>query len=286
MKEEPGERYIGLVHGRIFLYASKHNLREAKKYIMYAARQNIDTLILPYTQLQGPILYEEHTGKYTIRKNAFTVPGPLIGNLSIVAKNHGVDLLITGLYEKAGPKLYITGLGIPAGPGELFYKTRKIILSEYEKNLGFSPGKSPKLISLSNISYGLIYDSEILYPEMLRLLQLMGSNIILYGMHPNNIIPNYSILLKTYSYISDTIIACTGSTVYHMDRERYTIPTIVYKSGEKILEHDSDETALILIPKKSLIKSKGNISGELLNLLYRYTKLTTKIIQNMRKRGG
>ncbi len=286
MKEEPGERYIGIVHGRIFLYASKHNLREAKKYIMYAARQNIDTLILPYTQLQGPIIYEEQVGKNTIRKNAFTIPGPLISNLSIVAKNHGVDLLITGLYEKAGSKLYITGLGIPAGPGEVFYKTRKMILSEYEKKLGFSPGKSPKLISLSNIEYGLIYDSEILYPEILRLLQLMGSNIVLYGMHPNNIIPNYSILLKTYSYIMDTIIVSVGSTVYNMDKERYTIPTIVYSHGNKIIEHDSGETALILIPRKTLVRSKGNISEELLNVLYRYTRLTTRIIQRIGRTEG
>ncbi len=266
---------------------------------MYASNYNIDTLILPYTQPHGPILFEERGEEEKeevedkekiekeirdkIKKNSLSIPGSYIRSLSIIAKNHGIDLLIPGVYERAGPKLYITSVGIPADPGEVFLKTRKTILSDKEVSRGFSPGKLPGIIELSNVRYGLMHDSEILFPEIARYLQVRGADILLYNMHPNHIQPNYSSILKVYSYILHKMIICSGSITYYMDKEIYHMPTTIYEGGEKIMEYRGGETALILIPKNKLLNNT-DVNPKILERIHQYIRAIHKHVSTIKAR--
>ncbi|MCD6301537.1 MAG: carbon-nitrogen hydrolase family protein, partial [Staphylothermus sp.] len=128
--------YLGLIHAHVYLEDKKGNLDNARRLVYLASEQHLDTIIFPYMQPYGPIIERDLT-KYHIRKKyGLSFASGYLYNLNIMAKNYGVNVIIPGVVEKTGSKLYISAIYIHGTIGEEPEKYRKMILYEDERKIG------------------------------------------------------------------------------------------------------------------------------------------------------
>ncbi len=284
-EEDSGLGYLGIVHGNVYMYSTKHNLDTAKKYIMFAEKYNVRILILPYMQPHGPIIWDVPLKeKRRVKSAALSIFSPYFHQLSIVTRNRGIDLVIPGFIEKAGPRLFIAGITIPALPGRDYIRVRKKVVSLKEQQLGISPSKKIEVLNIDPFRIGIIYEEEIKYPELLRIITMMNTSFLIYCMSPNNIIKNYTSMLKTMSYIFGTWIIHIGGLVYNVNRLYYKIPTLISNSdGDIILHYSGLEPALILVPPR-MITGNPPIKGEIELIVHQYMRYVVHRLQSKKKK--
>lgn len=110
------------------------------------------------------------------RRSAVTVPGPVIGQLTDIAKQHDVWLSV-GLLEDAGNTLYNTQVLV--GPKGLCGKWRKMHIPMFETPF-YNGGEAPSVVQteLGRIGCNICFDS--LLPESTRLLAVQNVEIVLF----------------------------------------------------------------------------------------------------------
>ena len=196
---------IAVLHSRIRLGAKRANFRSLKRAIVeiseYQKSRKIDIVVLPPYPFTGPIIgyYPSHRTNSHIRSNAERLGGSIsphsvLGNLLWLAANLGIEIVVGPIVERAGPRLYITAFYVDR-LGNITGKYRKIAVTLEEKRNGINPGKDVGVFTSSSTGakIGVFVDEDLAYPEIFRLIQHKGVNIIIGFMLPmgNDVIRSF-----------------------------------------------------------------------------------------------
>ncbi len=257
--EEYKYGYIAVAHIRIHVFGRKHNLETAKKFIILASKYNARILVYPYMQPHGPIIdyihfkksierYSAHEIKRIIRGSAVSLQGGYLYNLWITGKNHGVDLLIPGVLETAGKRLYVSGIALPGVIGSRIHVTRRTVIRDHDPEYGVYRSKEINVLELPELNVGVFMDNEILYPEILRILKFKGAAFYVYGMSQVEPVKNYTILLKSLSLMFKAWVIHPGSVICDKDSCSWRTSTVIVDDRGEAFEYNGIEQALILIP--------------------------------------
>lgn len=274
--------YIAVGHINVYIKDKRNNLDIARKSLLLAQENYVDTLILPYMQPYGPILDDDISKNTLRRRYGLSLTSGYLANLSIIAKNYGVNTLLMGAIEKTGSKIYLSAFLVPGTIGEPIDKYRKIILSDREKKIGFNKGRTPKKFQCRNIYYSIVLDDEILYPELIKLNLYLGTDVLFVGIAPDYPVKNYISIIKSLAYMTRSMIILVGGIYYFEDKLSYIIPTMIFnEKGDILFKYVSDEQALIMLPTQYLIREHKTIDQDTIFIHMLYDKLLQQ-----KKRGA
>ena len=155
------------------------NLAHAEKLINTAAKSRAFFIALPEVfNFRGNL---NEAGKM-----AEPIPGPSTNLISNLAKEHKVWILIGSMMEKdkKDSKPYNTSFLINP-KGELIAKYRKIHLfdiklkgKEILESSRNKAGKTPKIVSIENVKFGLSICYDLRFPELYRHYSEKGAEVI------------------------------------------------------------------------------------------------------------
>uniref|UniRef100_A0A7C4D716 Carbon-nitrogen hydrolase family protein n=2 Tax=Staphylothermus marinus TaxID=2280 RepID=A0A7C4D716_STAMA len=270
-EQDTGDTYVAIAHINIYMNNMRKNLENVRKIVLFMGETSLELLVIPYFDPYGPILTEYgDLSKKVIKKYSLTIRSRYLSELLILSRNHGINILLPGFIEKAGSREYLSAM-LFRGDCDEVVKYRKIFLSENELKLGLSRGSEPGFFNLGKLSFSLMLDSELYYPELSRLL-LLYTNFLIVGIPQNIPLKNYFSIVKTISEINSSLVLIPGSRVYHTDKLYYSLPTIIVdENGDIAYRYSEDEQAVILIPVNRLNKKmKTNIKD--IEIIYRLFK--------------
>ena len=184
---------IGVLHAKIRMGAKRGNTRRLYTLIQGIMQKfSLDLLVLPAYAFTGPVIEYYPTNRIRHYLSAFAERmGRNIVSTSILlypmrwAREFGVNILVGPMIERAGPRLYVTALLIDYD-GAIVAKYRKIGVTRKEEQYGINRGKEPGVFPIPGTSgkIGVFADDDLAYPEVFRILQESGVNILLGFMLP------------------------------------------------------------------------------------------------------
>jgi len=237
-----------IIHGRVRLGARYSNMRYIKRVVTETLEnidKSVDVIVLPPYPLTGPVIgYVNENRIYdNIKSSADMLSQKTVSNKTMeflvrLARDHDVSIITGPLFERAGPRLYVTSLYIDRF-GSLVAKYRKIGVTRLEREHNIHPGSEPGVFILGpqQARIGVFIDEDLAYPEIFRSLQAEGVNIILGFMLP---------------YVSDYFkIVTDEQKKMTMDEE-----TIV-----KFLEVRSRETGVPIVLVGGIVEASNHSYG-------------------------
>jgi len=155
--------------------------------------------------------------------------------------------------------------------GRLENKYRKLILSNIESLYNIVPEKdiSSILFNTRSLNIGVATNNEILYPKLLRIYKILGSDLVIFPMNTFN----YKYSMTTYiakSRIEENNLSLImmGSVIEFRGELGGGAPTIIYdEEGSKIYEYKGTKPTLILLPM-NFFRRKSKVIGDLDKLIH------------------
>jgi predicted amidohydrolase len=156
--------------------SKSENLLKIEKLTLKAKQQGADLIIFPEMSLTGYVLLDQ------VYELAETIPGPSTQKIETLAKKTGMHIIfgMPELSEKTKATIFNTAVCV--GPQGLIGKYRKMYLpthSVFEEKRYFRPGYEAAAFQteLGNIGLTICYD--VFFPEVYRLIRLMGAQLII-----------------------------------------------------------------------------------------------------------
>ncbi len=183
---------IGIIHASIKLGTKRSNTSRISRYVenLVNERPEVDVVVLPPYPITGPVIgyYPRDQLPTKIRELAERISQRELGKVSVnalarIASKHGKYIVAGPLLERAGPKVYITTVVIDP-KGSIIGKYRKITLTSAERDAGISSGKDVEVLDIKGVKLGVFVDEDLATPEIFRMMQQRGVNIILGTMLP------------------------------------------------------------------------------------------------------
>ncbi len=185
---------IAVMHSKVKIGAKRGNLRRLGLELgnIMDNWSDIDLVVLPAYPITGPLIgyYPPNRAKQAMKNMAErisskgTALGQSIVTISKWSEDYGINIIAGPILERAGPKLYSTVLHI-APDGSIEGKYRKITLTRKEVEAGLSPGRSVEVFNIRGKGLvGVYVDEDLTHPEIFRVMQTRGSNIIIGFMLP------------------------------------------------------------------------------------------------------
>jgi predicted amidohydrolase len=152
------------------------NLLKIEKLTLKAKQQGAELIIFPEMSLTGYVLLDQ------VYEVAETIPGPSTQKIETLAKKTGMHIIfgMPELSEKTQATIFNTAVCV--GPQGVIGKYRKMYLpthSVFEEKRYFRPGYEAAAFKteLGNIGLTICYD--VFFPEVYRLIRLMGAQLII-----------------------------------------------------------------------------------------------------------
>jgi len=156
--------------------SKSENLLKIEKLTLKAKQQSADLIIFPEMSLTGYVLLDQ------VYELAETIPGPSTQKIETLAKKTGMHIIfgMPELSEKTQATIFNTAVCV--GPKGLIGKYHKMYLpthSVFEEKRYFRPGYEAAAFQteLGNIGLTICYD--VFFPEVYRLIRLMGAQLII-----------------------------------------------------------------------------------------------------------
>ena len=156
--------------------SKSENLLKIEKLTLKAKQQGADLIIFPEMSLTGYVLLDQ------VYELAETIPGPSTQKIETLAKKTGMHIIfgMPELSENTQATIFNTAVFV--GPQGLIGKYRKMYLpthSVFEEKRYFRPGYEAVSFQteLGNIGLTICYD--VFFPEVYRLIRLMGAQLII-----------------------------------------------------------------------------------------------------------
>ena len=140
-----------------------------------ARMQNIDLLVFPELHLTGYTMQDE------VYNLAEPVPGPSVGKVEKLAREHGVHIVF-GMPEMSEVKGVVHNTAVLVGPKGMIGKYRKIHLpthSVFEERRYYRPGQTVPVFDTNLGKIGLTICYDLYFPELTRLEALGGAELII-----------------------------------------------------------------------------------------------------------
>ncbi len=200
----------------------------------------------------GPILSKDLSkaiGKKSVKDYALTIRTGYLHDLILLAKNYGINLFLPGYIENAGPRKYLSAALVYGYDGRVV-RYRKMFLTDYEEKVGLSYGTKPQVFTLDHVSFTVMLDNELLYPELAR-LNLLFSDFLVAGIPQNEPPKKYDSIVKTISRVNNSVTIVPGGRIFRSSTLYNSLPTMIIDGeGEILYRYNEDEQGLILIPTK------------------------------------
>jgi predicted amidohydrolase len=156
--------------------SKSENLLKIEKLTLKAKQQGADLIIFPEMSLTGYVLLDQ------VYELAETIPGPSTQKIETLAKKTDMHIIfgMPELSENTQATIFNTAVFV--GPQGLIGKYRKMYLpthSVFEEKRYFRPGYEAVSFQteLGNIGLTICYD--VFFPEVYRLIRLMGAQLII-----------------------------------------------------------------------------------------------------------
>ena len=156
------------------------NLERVGSFVSVAREQGAQAVLLPELFTTGMFGFFSITGEYGeiesyLRKLAEPIPGRTTEYLAHLAAENGV-YIYGSILERRGDKYHIAGVFLSPSEG-LIATYRKVHLWDREKDF-LSAGTEPVVVETDMGPIGLTICYDLLFPEYIRGLVLMGAQII------------------------------------------------------------------------------------------------------------
>jgi len=183
---------IGVLHSTVRLGTKRSNTNRISRYVsrLVSERPEVDAIVLPPYPLTGPIVgyypkdqLRTKIREYAERINVRDVGRTSVGALAKIAAQYKKYLIAGPLLERAGPRVYVTTVVIDPS-GAIIGKYRKIALTSAEKEAGLSHGKEVEVVDIKGARLGVFADEDLAMPEIFRMMQQRGVNMIIGTMLP------------------------------------------------------------------------------------------------------
>ena len=156
--------------------SKSENLLKIEKLTLKAKQQGADLIIFPEMSLTGYVLLDQ------VYELAETIPGPSTQKIETLAKKTGMHIIFGMPELSENTQATIFNTAVCVGPQGLIGKYRKMYLpthSVFEEKRYFRPGYEAVSFQteLGNIGLTICYD--VFFPEVYRLIRLMGAQLII-----------------------------------------------------------------------------------------------------------
>jgi len=271
--EKAGKPYVAVFHADIALGNVRKNFECLRKTLAYIHDYDIALLILPYAHPYGPVT---PSSTLELKNYLLSTKTGYLRDLVILAKNYGVNVLLPGFYENAGPKKYVSAVMVKGGGDGSITRYRKIFVTEAEKSLGISPGSELRVFSVNSLTLTVMLDNELFYPELAR-LNLSISDFLVAGIPQNAPLKYYDNVVKTVASVNKAYVIVVGARVFKTGILYDSMPTIlVNPNGDVEYRYGEDEQGLVLIPAGKLKRSGAKDFNELAKIYSLYKKVLNK----------
>jgi len=154
----------------------EHNIKEMKKKIKQAKKQDANLVIFPELALTGYVCRD------LVYELAEPVPtGQSIGEISDMAKAENVYVIFGIIEKSAKAEGVLQNTAILIGPAGFIGKYQKMHLpthSVFEEKRYFRPGYQAPVYETKIGKLGMIICYDIYFPEIPRLMRLKGAQLI------------------------------------------------------------------------------------------------------------
>jgi predicted amidohydrolase len=152
------------------------NLLKIEKLTLKAKQQGAELIIFPEMSLTGYVLLDQ------VYEVAETIPGPSTQKIETLAKKTGMHIIfgMPELSEKTQATIFNTAVCV--GPQGVIGKYRKMYLpthSVFEEKRYFRPGYEAAAFKTEFGNIGLTICYDVFFPEVYRLIRLMGAQLII-----------------------------------------------------------------------------------------------------------
>jgi len=156
--------------------SKSENLLKIEKLTLKAKQQGADLIIFPEMSLTGYVLLDQ------VYELAETIPGPSTQKIETLAKKTDMHIIFGMPELSENTQATIFNTAVCVGPQGLIGKYRKMYLpthSVFEEKRYFRPGYEAVSFQteLGNIGLTICYD--VFFPEVYRLIRLMGAQLII-----------------------------------------------------------------------------------------------------------
>lgn len=224
---------VAIYHYRNKVLSRRYNSEKVNRAADEARRKDAFLLcISPLMNISDLIgIYQLNRIKAIIRSYAGRIPSSAIEPIIKVAEEHSLYIMVGGVLERAGPKLFMTSLLITPD-GRIKSKMRKITISREELSLGLSPGKIyVSKIIVRKYNLGVLVDTDLFAPEYARLQKILGAQFFIAffkrRLRKGNIRTIVKSLALARALETSTPILLCGGIVEHHGEILYSAPSMI-----------------------------------------------------------
>ncbi|MGC8982314.1 MAG: nitrilase-related carbon-nitrogen hydrolase [Desulfurococcaceae archaeon] len=153
----------------------RESVKHVKVLIDYASQIGVKTIVLPFNTLHK---LSENTEAGNTREVFFHSKNPLVKAFAGLAKLKHINIVLLGVLERRGGKIYYSNMLInDSGHGTFF--GRKILVSQREALLGINQGFGVEVVSEGNLRFAALLGEDALMPELARLAATLGAQLLL-----------------------------------------------------------------------------------------------------------
>lgn len=234
-------------------------IHKLQKIILYTSSYNVKLYVLPYNYPYG---FHDYctVGENVLKEKMYVkMESKFINKLMNLAKNYGVNILLSGFIEKTSKRMFVSSIIASSFGSLLTY--RKIVVDPCEEELGIKRGGVINCFELDFTKVSVSIDQEILYPEVIRFKCVSSDLLIHYGGFGSNVNRDLA-LLKNYSTIYATPTILVGG-IFEGTNGLFNVPTVILDNGGNVLyEYSGMDEAVIII---SISKIVGKVKKPELN---------------------
>ena len=224
---------IAVYHYRNKVLARRYNTEKVNNAADEARRRDAVLLcISPLMNISDLIgIYQLNRIKAIVRSYAGRIPSNAIESLVKIAEEHAIYIMVGGILERAGPKLFMTSLLITPD-GRIKGKVRKVTISKEEAALGLSPGRVQNSdLTVQKHGVGVLMDTDLLAPEYAKLQKAWGAEFFVAFFKRRLRRGDSHLLVRSLALAraietSSPVILC-GGIVEHHGEIFYTTPSLI-----------------------------------------------------------
>ena len=241
---------VAIYHYRNKILSRRYNSEKVNRAADEARRKDAMLMcISPLMNISDLIgIYQVNRIKAIIRSYAGRIPSSAIEPIIKIAEEHSLYIMVGGILERAGPKLFMTSL-LVTPDGRIKGKIRKITISREELSLGLSPGKifTNKII-VRKYNLGVLVDTDLFAPEYARLQKILGAQFFVAFFKRRLRKGNIRTIVKSLALAraietSSPVLLC-GGIVEHHGEILYSAPSMIVTPNGVEYEAVNEEKVL------------------------------------------
>ncbi|MEM3913050.1 MAG: hypothetical protein QXT75_04025 [Desulfurococcaceae archaeon] len=275
--EDVGGLRLGVIHSPITKLGFSFNINNMRQIIRYAIRMGIKTLILPPFLPYGVF---QDIRKDILESTCINRKNPYVRILKHLASLNSSYMISPYVVEKYRSTYHISNLLIDGETGISRFFSRKIILSENEKQANIKPGSSIDVVSDLYLKYSVLLDDDVLIVEFSRLMSYMGVDVLITAVKQLSRNLDLVNVIKALQLFTGLTIIHVGYIIEDNAGVVASNPSVLVLPNGSIHIYKENNPALITIPLKVIRELRKPIDLEKVRGVL---EITTQLLRRIHK---